>query len=61
MRLKRNLNSDSQGLLLSEFLFFRLNRLAAAVSEYLAVIYREEFDLDIPAWLGTAESGVATR
>src|SRR5208283_4123466 len=37
-------------LQLSEFVPFRLNRLAAAVSEYLSVIYRERFGLGIPEW-----------
>ena len=37
-------------LRLSEFVPFRLNRLATAVSEYLSVIYRERFDLEIPEW-----------
>jgi DNA-binding MarR family transcriptional regulator len=48
--LQHRLTSESERLFLSEYLPFRLNRLAAAVSEYLAEIYREEFDLDIPAW-----------
>jgi DNA-binding MarR family transcriptional regulator len=37
-------------LQLSEFVPFRLNRLAAAVSEHLSVIYRERFGLEIPEW-----------
>jgi DNA-binding MarR family transcriptional regulator len=35
---------------LEGFLPFRLNRLAAEVSERLARIYSERFDLDIPQW-----------
>ncbi len=35
---------------LERFLPFRLNRLAAAVSEQLAGIYRERFGIDVPAW-----------
>ena len=37
-------------LQLSGFVPFRLNRLATAVSEYLAVIYRERFGLEVPEW-----------
>jgi len=35
---------------LPSFVPFRLNRLAVAVSQYLSVIYRERFGLDIPEW-----------
>jgi DNA-binding MarR family transcriptional regulator len=37
-------------LQLAEFAPFRLNRLAAAVSEHLSEIYRERFGLEIPEW-----------
>jgi DNA-binding MarR family transcriptional regulator len=37
-------------LQLSEFVPFRLNRLAAAVSEHLSIIYRDRFNLEIPEW-----------
>jgi DNA-binding MarR family transcriptional regulator len=37
-------------LRLSEFVPFRLNRLAAAVSEHLSAIYRDRFGLQIPEW-----------
>jgi DNA-binding MarR family transcriptional regulator len=37
-------------LRLGGFVPFRLNRLATAVSEHLAVIYRERFGLEIPEW-----------
>ncbi len=37
-------------LQLSEFVPFRLNRLAKAVSEHLSAIYRERFGLEIPEW-----------
>jgi DNA-binding MarR family transcriptional regulator len=35
---------------LPAFVPFRLNRLAAAVSNHLSVIYRERFGLEIPEW-----------
>jgi DNA-binding MarR family transcriptional regulator len=35
---------------LPSFVPFRLNRLAVAVSNYLSVIYRERFGLDVPEW-----------
>ena len=37
-------------LQLGSFVPFRLNRLAAAVSEHLAGIYRERFGLEVPEW-----------
>lgn len=37
-------------LQLSNFVPFRLNRLAAAVSEYLSDIYRKRFGLQTPEW-----------
>jgi DNA-binding MarR family transcriptional regulator len=39
------------------FVPFRLNRLAAAVSEHLADIYRERFGLEIPEWRVMATVG----
>jgi len=41
------------------FLPFRLNRLAAEISEQLATLYAERFDIDIPQWrvLATLSSG----
>jgi DNA-binding MarR family transcriptional regulator len=44
---------------LARFLPFRLNRLAAEVSQRLAAIYAERFGLDIPQWrvLATLSGG----
>jgi DNA-binding MarR family transcriptional regulator len=44
---------------LTRFLPFRLNRLAAEISEQLATLYAERFDIDIPQWrvLATLSSG----
>ncbi len=44
---------------LTHFLPFRLNRLAAEISEGLATLYAERFDIDIPQWrvLATLSSG----
>jgi DNA-binding MarR family transcriptional regulator len=49
-------------LALEEFLPFRLNRLAAEVSQRLAAVYAERFDLDIPQWrvLATLSGGDCT-
>lgn len=49
-------------LVLNEFLPFRLNRLAAEVSERLSAIYAERFNLDIPQWrvLATLSGGDCT-
>lgn len=40
----------ARALHLPQFVPFRLNRLAAAVSEHLSVIYRDRFGLGIPEW-----------
>ena len=37
-------------LLLTNFAPFRLNRLATGVSEHLADVYKQRFDLEIPEW-----------
>lgn len=44
-------------LRLPAFVPFRLNRLAGAVSEHLAVIYRGRFALDVPEWRVMATVG----
>jgi DNA-binding MarR family transcriptional regulator len=42
---------------LPSFVPFRLNRLAVEVSNHLAEIYRERFDLEIPEWRVLATVG----
>jgi DNA-binding MarR family transcriptional regulator len=44
-------------LRLAGFVPFRLNRLAAAVSQYLAIIYHDRFALEIPEWRVIATVG----
>jgi len=44
-------------LLLPQFVPFRLNRLATAVSEHLAAIYRGRFGLEVPEWRVIATVG----
>ena len=44
-------------LQLADFVPFRLNRLAAEVSEHLAGIYRERFGIDVPEWRVMATVG----
>ena len=44
-------------LQLARFVPFRLNRLAVAVSQYLAIIYRDRFALEIPEWRVIATVG----
>ncbi len=41
---------ESAALELADFVPFRLNRLAAAVSDDLSEIYRKRFGLEIPEW-----------
>jgi DNA-binding MarR family transcriptional regulator len=48
--LLRDRTSDAAVLLLEDFVPFRLNRLATAVSEYLSAIYRDRFGLEIAEW-----------
>jgi DNA-binding MarR family transcriptional regulator len=49
--------ADVPTLQLGDFVPFRLNRLAAEVSEHLAGIYRERFGLDVPEWRVMATVG----
>ncbi len=44
------IDADAPALQLGDFVPFRLNRLAAEVSEHLAEIYRERFGLEVPEW-----------
>ncbi len=46
-----------QTLELPAFVPFRLNRLAAGVSQHLAVVYQTRFGLDIPQWRVMATVG----
>jgi DNA-binding MarR family transcriptional regulator len=48
---------DTPPLQLGDFVPFRLNRLASAVSEHLATVYRERFGLEIPEWRVMATVG----
>jgi DNA-binding MarR family transcriptional regulator len=41
---------EPASLVLADFVPFRLNRLAAVVSDHLSEIYRERFGLEIPEW-----------
>jgi DNA-binding MarR family transcriptional regulator len=49
--------SARAALHLAGFVPFRLNRLAGAVSQYLAVIYHDRFALEIPEWRVIATVG----
>jgi DNA-binding MarR family transcriptional regulator len=52
-----SIEADTSALQLERFVPFRLNRLAAEVSEHLAEIYRERFGLDVPEWRVMATVG----
>lgn len=49
-RPRKSASAEPIALRLENFVPFRLNRLAAAVSEYLSAIYRTRFGLEIPEW-----------
>jgi DNA-binding MarR family transcriptional regulator len=51
----------AQRLQLEQFVPFRLNRLAAAVSQHLSAVYREPFALEIPDWRVMATVGERGR
>lgn len=48
--MAREARVSDETLLLADFLPFRLNRLAEAVSARLSEIYRDRFDLEIADW-----------
>ena len=52
-------SADRATLRLATFVPFQLNRLAVAVSEHLAAIYRGSFALEIPEWRVIATVGQA--
>ena len=51
--------STTPSLFLANFTPFRLNRLAAAVSEHLAEVYQRRFGLELPEWRVIATVGPA--
>jgi DNA-binding MarR family transcriptional regulator len=54
---QRRASTPTPALQLGDFVPFRLNRLAAEVSEHLAGIYRERFGLDVSEWRVMATVG----
>jgi len=50
-------STERAPLRLQAFVPFRLNRLAAAVSEHLSAIYRGRFALEVPEWRVVATVG----
>jgi DNA-binding MarR family transcriptional regulator len=51
--------TDTPTLHLSNFMPFRLNRLATSVSDHLSEVYRRRFSLEIPEWRVIATVGPA--
>lgn len=61
-----NKKLQASHLSLQDFVPFRLNRLATAVSEHLSEIYRDHFGLEVPEWrvlvtLGERQSATAQQ
>lgn len=61
-----NKKLQASQLSLQDFVPFRLNRLATAVSEHLSEIYQDRFGLEIPEWrvlvtLGERQSATAQQ
>ena len=55
------MRTAARRLRLERFVPFRLNRLAAGVSQHLSAIYRERFALEIPDWRVMATVGERGR
>lgn len=51
--------TPTPGLLLANFMPFRLSRLAVGVSEHLSDVYKRRFGLEIPEWRVVATVGAA--
>ena len=49
--------STAPALLLTNYTPFRLNRLAQGVSDHVAEVYKQKFDLEIPEWRVIATVG----
>jgi len=55
------MRTAARRLRLGHFVPFRLNRLAAGVSQHLSAIYRERFALEVPDWRVMATVGELGR
>ena len=55
------MRTAARQLRLERFMPFRLNRLAAGVSQHLSAVYRERFALEIPDWRVMATVGERGR